>query len=137
LGRPECPYAYRWVVPFGPLGSVRLHHWLSSDDPRAAHDHPSDFLTLVIAGGYTDIEELPFLDRHVSVRDPMPRWSVRHRKAEHRHRVVVPPGGAWTLLWFAPPRRDWGFYLPRKIGGFRFIRQHKWFLGWGHHPCEP
>ena len=39
LGLPECPYAIRWRIDF-PFGSVRVHHWLSHDDPRAVHDHP-------------------------------------------------------------------------------------------------
>jgi hypothetical protein len=54
LGKPECPYCYRWVLPLGPLGSLRLHHWLASDDLRAYHDHPSHFATLVLRGGYWD-----------------------------------------------------------------------------------
>lgn len=133
LGRPECPYAYRWVVPLGPLGSIRLHHWLRSDDARAAHDHPSDFVTVVLAGRYADIRER---DDGTVATDELRAGSVRYRRAEHRHRVVVPPTGCWTLLWFSPPRRNWGFYVPRAIGGFRFLKSHKWFLSYGHHPCD-
>lgn len=53
LGDPECPYLIRWL--FDPrLFSIRLHHWVRSDDKRAMHDHSWWFLTLVLSGGYTD-----------------------------------------------------------------------------------
>lgn len=53
LGDPECPYLIRWHIDLR-LFSVRLHHWVRSDDKRAMHDHSWWFLTLVLAGGYTD-----------------------------------------------------------------------------------
>lgn len=134
LGNPDCPYAYRWIVPLGPLGSIRVHKWVGNDDPRAAHDHPSDFLTIVLKGGYRewywDTKSQAYLMDWLRV------GSIRYRKAEHRHIVELMHNPTWTLLWFAPDRRDWGFYKPRKIGGFRFVPRHKWFTWMGHHQCD-
>lgn len=31
LGRPECPYARRWVLNLG-VFAIRIHHWIKSDD---------------------------------------------------------------------------------------------------------
>jgi hypothetical protein len=121
------------VLPLGRFGSIRLHQWLRSDDERAAHDHPSDFLTLVLFGGYVDA--LEHADGSQSY-DRLAVAAVRYRRAEHRHRVVLTHSPTWTLLYFAPARRDWGFYKRRAIGGFRFLRQHKWFASFGHHPCD-
>jgi len=120
-------------VPLGRLGSVRLHQWVRSDDERAAHDHPSDFVTLVLWGRYVDVLEHPGGN---TTMDRLRPGSVRYRRAEHRHRVQVDACGCWTLLWFSPPRRDWGFYKRRMAGGFRFLKSHKWFLSYGHHPCD-
>ena len=122
LGLPECPYAMRWRVEF-PFGSVRLHHWLSPDDDRAFHDHPWWLVTLVLRGGYTD--------RSPSGDDHLGRFSFRYRPALHRHTVVPDEGGAWTLLVTGPPVRSWGFWLDGK-----FRKANKWFLEYGHHPCQ-
>jgi hypothetical protein len=35
-----------------PLGGVKLHHILRSDDDRDLHDHPWSFLSIVLKGGY-------------------------------------------------------------------------------------
>src|SRR5947209_8627769 len=84
LGRPECPYAYRWVLPLGPLGSLRLHHWVASDDLRASHNHPSDFITIILKGGYHDYQED---DDGLKLIEPLKTGDIRFRKASHRHKV--------------------------------------------------
>ena len=58
LGREECPYLRRWALLLG-VCSLRVHHFLSSDDDRHFHDHPWWFVTLVLRGGYTDVSPCP------------------------------------------------------------------------------
>lgn len=106
-----------------PLGSARVHHWLSPDDGRAFHDHPWWFVTMVVRGGYTD--------RSPAGEEHLPSRSVRYRPAEHRHTVVPDPGGAWTVLLTGRPVRAWGFWLDGK-----FRKANKWFASFGHHPCD-
>jgi hypothetical protein len=122
LGWPECPYVIRWRLEIDGLGSVRVHHWLASDDPRAVHDHPWWFLTLVLHGGYTD--HTPGGAEH------LPAGSLRYRPALHQHTVVPDKGGAWTLLITGPKTRNWGFWP-----GGKFRKANKWFASRGHHPC--
>ena len=86
LGRPECPYAERWVLNLH-LFSVRLHHFRRSDDARAFHDHPWFFVTLVLRGSY--------IDRSPSGDDLLRPGSIRFRPALHRHTIVT--DGVWTL----------------------------------------
>jgi hypothetical protein len=121
LGLPECPYVIRWRVEF-PFGSIRVHHWLSSDDRRAVHDHPWWFLTFVVKGSYTDLTPNG-IDR---LRAP----AIRFRPALHQH-TVFPEPRAWTILITGRPLRKWGFYPKGK-----FVKANKWFLSYGHHPCE-
>lgn len=154
LGDPECPYLIRWAINFGPLGSVRLHHWVRSDDKRHAHDHPSNFITLILKGEYEDWTQCPpcrgtgcFLGilpvgctrchgTGIS-KGKMKPGSIRFRRAEHRHIVNVIQPGCWTLLYFFPKRRDWGFWVPRKSDGtMKFKKANKYFLEHGHHPCD-
>jgi hypothetical protein len=144
LGRPECPFSYRWVFPLGwrgQFGSIRIHQWIRSDDARACHDHANDFLTIVLWGSYRDIEERAVGQGNAelvwTLKDRLTVGSVRFRRAEHRHRVEVAPGGCWTLLWMSPPRKDWGyFWRDAASGRFKYIVQRHWFKAMGHHPCD-
>jgi len=122
LGLAECPYLHRWTLRLGAF-SLRLHHFLSSDDKRALHDHPWWFVTLVLRGGYTDVSEAG--EDHLGV------GSVRFRRALHRHTVQVDPGGVWTLILTGPARRAWGFWPEGK-----FRKANKYFFERGHHPCD-
>lgn len=147
IGRPECPYLHRWVAQFGKF-SVRVHHWMGSDDPRHFHDHQWWFLTLVLKGGYTDIsspnpeagvtsiaweqsDEPGAVQLATKHHEKLSPGSVRFRPALHTHTVQVDPGGCWTLMITGPPRRDWGFW----VNGI-WKRQRKYFRDHGHHPCE-
>lgn len=142
LGKPECPYLKRWVVNFGKF-SIRLHHWIGSDDPRYMHDHAWAFYTLVLKGGYTDVTECPsdrcerMYDHGCDncndtgrVEEHLKAGSLTFREALHKHTVQTDPGGAWTLLLVGPFKRKWGFYVDGEFVGVR-----KYFRQFGHHPC--
>lgn len=122
LGLPTCPYLVRWRIETR-LGSVRLHHWLGPDDDRAFHDHPWDFLTFVLKGGYTDTS--PDGDERLKA----PTW--QYRPSTHQHTVYPDKGGAWTLVFTGPKIRPWGFWVAGK-----FKKANKYFLEHGHHPCN-
>ena len=121
LGFPEKPYAKRWVAEFGRF-SVRLHHWFSSDDERAPHDHSWWFWTAILAGRYIDHS-----DEGSEVMFP---GKVRFRPADHRHWVEIPSGKkCWTLLVTGPFVRPFGFWVtPTKR-----LKANKYFFTHGHH----
>lgn len=122
LGRSECPYLRRWVLET-PFGSLRIHHWLSSDDDRNFHDHPWWFITLVLSGEYTDVSP--------QGRESMTPGRIRFRPALHKHTVEVKPPGCWTIVLTGSHVRFWGFH----VGG-KFVKSNKYFLEHGHHPCN-
>lgn len=136
LGQPDksgkiiCPYAYRWVFIFFGF-SIRIHQWFRSDDKRHYHDHPWWFTTIVLRGRYTDVSEQTIDGKPVIVRDQLKQWSIRHRKAYHRHYVEIPPEGCITLLMTGMPLRKWGFWVDGKMK-----RPLKYFYKFGHPPCE-
>src|SRR4051812_20885395 len=68
LGKPECPYLKRWVFVFFGY-SIRIHHWIRSDDKRFFHDHPWGFLTIVLKGSYIDVS--PSLDCFCELQNPI------------------------------------------------------------------
>lgn len=122
LGLPDCPYLIRWRIETR-WGSVRVHHWLAADDSRAFHDHPWWFVTVVLAGRYTD--------RSPAGEDHLRRGSIRYRPAHYQHTVYPGPGGAWTLVVTGRKARDWGFWVAGK-----FRKANKYFATYGHHPCS-
>jgi hypothetical protein len=130
LGKPECPYAYRWVLNLW-FFSIRLHHFMRSDDKRYMHDHPFNFWTWCIKGEYTDVS---MDDDGNIVRDHFPRWSLRHRPAEHKHYVDVPVCGSWTILLCGRKCRNWGFWIGEHREKFK--RPLKYFHKYGHPACD-
>ena len=122
LGDPACPYAFRWVLNLG-IVAFRLHKWVGSDDPRYMHDHPYWFFTFVLKGSYDDVTDAGV--------EPMPRWTIRFRRATHKHTVKLTSPVCWTFLISGMQVRKWGFWI-----GEKFFRAEKFFAKIGHHPCE-
>lgn len=122
LGLKECPYIRRWVLDFK-LFSIRIHHWISSDDPRHFHDHPWHYVSLVIKGSYIDVSEKGEMYR--------PRWSIQHYPPLHRHSVKIQPTGCWTIVFTGPEVRQWGFWVNGK-----FLKRNRYFFDYRPHPCD-
>lgn len=121
LGKTGCPYVIRWAI-VTRWFSVRLHHWLRSDDLRHPHDHAWWFWSFVLWGRVWD---------RTLGGDRERRWlSLSRFGPEHQHSVVV-HRPAWTLLLTGPERREWGYWVDGK-----FRRRNKYFFEHGHHdPC--
>jgi hypothetical protein len=93
-------------------GNLYLHHILRSDDDPDPHDHPWDFTSTILSGGYTD-ETWNWFGRALRAgpwMHPVAPGRIVHRKAEHIHRVRLNnEQPAWTLVKTGPYRRDWNF----------------------------
>ena len=122
LGRPECPYLYRYVIVFFGY-SIRLHHWIRSDDKRHFHDHPMNFFSILLKGSYTDVTPEGRQTLHA------PAWL--YTKAPKKHYVDVPKGGAWTLLFCSRNYRKWGMYVKNHLW-----RPLRYFSKFNHPPCD-
>lgn len=94
-------YMRRWTLTT-PWGMLRLHHILRSDARDHYHDHPMDFTSLILRGGYVE---------HRPDHEPqryLPGDVVR-RRAEDLHYLELIGDSAWTFLVTGPIRREWGF----------------------------
>lgn len=147
LGIEECPYLKRWVLNFGWF-SLRVHHWLASDDQRHFHNHAWWFITWVIKGHYEDIipgDTPKDGGIHISGADGIETYSsytsdlnteqmttgmIKYRPADHSHKVKV-YGSTWTFLITGPVKQPWGFFVNGK-----FKKANKYFFEQGHHPCS-
>jgi hypothetical protein len=107
LGNADCPYLYRWTFLFFGY-SVRIHHWLKSDDRRYFHDHSCDLISIILKGHYTNVTP--------SGKFKVKAGSIWKAKAQKRHYLDIPKEGAWTLLLCGRPYHKWGFY----------VNEHKW-----------
>ena len=131
LGYEDNPYLIRWTfILFG--YSIRIHHWIKSDDNRFFHDHSADLLSIVLKGYYHNVKpifiNLPPIhkgwnnSKYCYVEGIFNSWhnffhmgrSIWFSKAEDQHYLSIPKGGAWTLMFEGRPRHKWGFYVNGK-----------------------
>lgn len=124
IGPEDDPYLRRWfIIPRNPFQNTYLHEVLRSDDDRAGHDHPWDNRTLVIDGGYSEMQYLqddPWREARLVERKP---GDTVTRMATDTHRLIVPEGGRAVTLFTTGPRiREWGFWCPGdKTRGPRWV----------------
>jgi hypothetical protein len=136
IGDPDAPYLLRWyVLPRNQHINIYLHHFQRSDDPRALHDHPWAFVSILIAGSYAEIT-----DSTSTLRTP---GTIAIRRAVHRHRIQLPtnPDGTerscWSVIITGPRRRQWGFWCPSRHGVHRFIHWRQFGPGGCDSPSAP
>jgi hypothetical protein len=110
-------YMERYVLVAGERFAARVHHIATPDVDRHLHDHPRDFVSVVLRGGY--IEARP-LERNPSfVGDIEPTrgryrgpGSIAYRRACERHAITLVWPDTWTLFLTGPLAQWWGFYTP-------------------------
>jgi hypothetical protein len=121
LGLDSCPYMIRWILNFKRF-SIRIHHWLSSDDKQNFHDHPWWFWSFCLRGSYIDVSPNGI--------DFIYPGKLTFRRALHQHTVLV-TDDCWTIMLTGKEVRKWGFWINNK-----FKKANKYFFEKGHHPCE-
>lgn len=101
------PYLKRYTLFTCKWFSIKLHHTLISDD-APLHDHPWDYVSIILAGGYWEITKGKEI------------WygpgSVLKRKGSIPHRLEIPKGKTcWSLIFTSFKYRNWGL-----------MDNHKW-----------
>lgn len=91
--------------------NIFLHKFLKSD-PDVIHDHPWNYITIIIKGGYW--EYVPLYSSRGFIIGEEKVWRgtghVRRCHAESYHRIEVEPGvECWTIFIPGIKRREWGF----------------------------
>jgi hypothetical protein len=116
------PYLYRWYGLKTPWFHVLIHKFVRSDEDRALHDHPWNFLVIPLWRGYREHNQK-------GVRNVLPLLGTRFRRAEYQHRVELRnEKPAWSLFISFRRRRVWGFWPERG-----FVAWNKW---WQDNKCE-
>lgn len=122
MGRPCCPYLYRWTFLFFGY-SIRIHHWIRSDDKRFFHDHPFDFISIVLKGRYANVTP--------NGRFEVKAGTVWKSDGTKRHYLDIPEAGAWTVLLCSRVKRKWGFWIKDN----QRLRPLEYFHRYGIHSC--
>ena len=91
LGNPDDPYLIRWtIIIFG--FSIRLHHWLKSDDDRYFHDHAANFISIVLKGKYSNM--VPF------IKDYEPDYLATRAYLNRNRKPVEGMFNSWYNFFF-------------------------------------
>lgn len=109
-------YLTRWRIIQTPLCALYLHR-LSGPDPRTTlHDHPWNFLSVVLRGGYIERR----LDPSTTEVDEQHRvrWFNRVRANDAHAIVTLKRTPTWTLLLVGRRRRTWGYWELDEDPGF-------------------
>lgn len=125
------PYLTRYKLFVTRWFGIYLHEIHRSDEDRALHDHPWDFTSIILWGGY--FEETPS-----GIKDHGVFSIIRH-KAEDAHKLTLKKK-TWTLVFRGRNRRHWGFYaetgwvhhldyLKEKFAGTDFVTEDDLFKG--------
>src|SRR5215213_4963221 len=118
---PGEPYLTRWRLIHTPWFGILLHKIESPDVDPDPHDHPWEFVSIVLKGGYTETvryhQSYSLIRYGVSAtteRFNKWKWLSIHRM--HRgdyHRITnLSKCPTWTLILTGPRRSDWGFLTP-------------------------
>ena len=100
-------YMDRWIV-LTPWGTLRLHHILRADIGDDPHDHPFDFASLILCGGYTEARRFNDVDQVCR----FDAGDIVRRKTTDFHRLISVDPGTWTLVLSGPKVKPWGFKMP-------------------------
>lgn len=109
---------------------IYIHIFSRPDEDRVFHDHPWDFRTLVLWGGYDEtshtfkpaLEPIPSgydtLDQPTGqiIHDRLGWLSWRFRPRRHAHRITrLHTPRVVTLIFRTNKTRDWGFWCPPNL----------------------
>ncbi len=101
----RTPYLIRWKVslPFG--FAIYLHKILKSDVDRDMHDHPWNFLSILVWGSY--VEETPNNNRRLKQWFNF-HWATDSHRVElfKRDGVEIP---VYTIILRGKRVREWGY----------------------------
>jgi len=111
IGKDGTPYMRRYHLIKNEWLRVYVHEILRSDEDPELHDHPWDFTTILLSGGYSEevpVKEFGNWQAGETKKILWPRWSIIRHKADDLHRLDIEKP-VWTLFIAGKSRRDWGF----------------------------
>jgi len=111
LMRKGKPYLIRITLFKCPWFSVKIHKALMSD-PAIPHDHPWNYLSIILWGGYYE-DTIEYIGEGMSKYNQ--KWygpgRFLYRKGDKLHKLILPEGQySVSLIFVGKKWRDWGFW---------------------------
>ena len=126
--KDETAYLARYILFKSKYGCIYIHRFLRSDADHP-HDHPWNFFTYVISGGYDEwYYDVERPERSPDMKEYYSYWtteinkrqpgSLAYRKATDIHKVVLNRSytldeikeAPFTICFMGPRLRHWGFW---------------------------
>lgn len=109
-------YLFRIRLIETPRFGLYLHHITGMDPQPIPHDHPWNFTSIVLSGGYAEEVYHPRGALLTGVRCERKtqywgRWS-NHKMYAYgwAHRIIGYKPNTWTLIIRGPREKEWGFW---------------------------
>jgi hypothetical protein len=101
----------RWSLLNTRWGSLYIHQIARSDEDLHMHDHPWDFWSLILRGGYTE-QAMPEGKDFLILTNCVPGTLVmRKAKDFHRIKLLNPLDSTWSLVWTGSRIHEpWGYH---------------------------
>lgn len=115
-------YLHRWYLkPRDKKGNIYLHHIIQPDVP-VLHDHPWDFQSTILHGGYDEVFHNNIF-MHGKMYHGQGTAFVRSMTDQHYISDVQPD--TWSLVLTGPVERNWGFWIDGEFIPHEDYRTHR------------
>jgi hypothetical protein len=137
VGNGDCPIMLRHRAIVAGY-TVRLQRWYPGHQDVHVHNHPWWFLSIVLRGGYVDdsrcrscdnsglmsgddaymmgmVEECTACDGRGGGLDLLRAPTIRFRRPEHAHSVIVSQKGCLNVLITGREELGWGYWVGRRF----------------------
>jgi hypothetical protein len=107
-----------------PWFSIYVHRILASDEDAHFHDHPWDFVSLILWGAYSEVW---VKSPHWSLprtRLAKPGTLIWHHHSD-AHKLTLKSKVVWTLVLTGPHKYDWGYQTENGWVDHWMYRQRK------------
>lgn len=113
----------RFRVISTPWFKIYLHKIYASDREAHMHDHPYDFMSLVLKGSYKEYYAIG--PKWGEVKEKIYRFlQVNSHNHEDIHKVEIIDGPVWTLFFVGKKTYDWGYQT--ELGFMSHERYRSW-----------
>lgn len=104
-------YLRRLRIVQTPFGGIYLHEIREPDKDYDPHDHPFNFVSIILKGGYDEIAGYPDKWNASSFIIRRLRGSIHRMPMTKAHRILrLHRSPTWTLVFVGPRHREWGFW---------------------------
>jgi hypothetical protein len=127
IGPTDNPLILRRQLLQTPLFGIYVHVMRREDADRYPHDHPWNFWSLILRGGYEEMR-YPDAARRRCLRMFVlshTRWRLHRLRVGDAHRVISVQPGTVTLVIVGRHRQVWGFYPDGQWIEWRWIEWRK------------